>query len=161
MTGLYPDAPHAADVLFTDAARRVLAGAQTESDRLRHEFVGTEHLVLAMTQDDEATALLARLGIEAARVRATLEPVVRPGAATPTPGSARPYTSRTRQAFGLAAEAAADASGGGVGIEYLLVGLLSERESIGAQVLQHHGLSLEQAQAAARRTADDGTVGPA
>src|SRR5437764_20241 len=70
MMGLYPDAPDAGNVPFTDAAGRLLADARGESDRLRHEYIGTEHVVLALTQDTATGALLTRLGIDRDQVRA-------------------------------------------------------------------------------------------
>lgn len=156
MNGSHPDAPRASDVAFTDGARRLLAGARAEAERLRHEYVGTEHLVLAMTRDAGASALFRRFGLDGEAVRAALEAIVGPGRSTLPPGAERPHTSRTRQAFGLAAESAAACGHAAVDIEHLVVGLLGERANIGAQVLQHHGLSVEQAAAAARRSGEGG-----
>ncbi len=158
MTGLYPGAPNATDVPFTDAGRLLLAGAQAAAGRLRHEYVGTEHVVLAMTQDANATALLTRCGLDGEQVRAALEAVVGTGRATLPPGTERPYTSRTRQAFGLALENAGAHGHDAVGIEHLLVGLLGERLNIGAQVLQQYGLSAEQAAAEVRHRGDGGSA---
>jgi ATP-dependent Clp protease ATP-binding subunit ClpC len=151
MTGLYPDAPKAADVPFTDSARQLLAGAGAEAERLGHEFIGTEHVALAMTQDAEALALLRQLGVDGERARTAIEGIVRTGRAALPPGAERPYTSRTRQAFGLAAESARAHGSAAVGTGHLLVGLLRERKHIGAQVLQEQGLSAERAAAAMQR----------
>ena len=160
MAGLYPDAPRAGDVPFTDAARELLAGARAEADRLRHEYIGTEHVVLAMTQFPEAEALLAHFGLDGAQVRSTLDAIVTPPrAALPSglPSSAeRPYTSRTRQAFGFALESAAAHGHPAVGVEHIVVGLLRERENIGAQVLQEYGLSVDRAADAVRQRRDGG-----
>ena len=156
MTGLYPDAPKAEDVPFSDAAGRLLAAARDEADRLGHEFIGTEHVVLALTRDAEGAALLPRLGADPASVRAKLEAVVGPGRATLPRGAERPYTSRTRQAFGLAAESAWAHGQARVGVEHLVVGLLREQMNVGAQVLQDHGLSIEQATAEAQRRTGSG-----
>ena len=158
MTGLYPDAPKAEDVPFSDATGRLLASAGDEADRLGHEYIGTEHVVLALTRDADGAALLPRLGAEPESVRAMLETVVGPGRGAPPRGADRPYTSRTRQAFGLAAETARAQGQARVGVEHLVVGLLREKMSVGAQVLQEHGLSVEQAIAEAQRR---GGAGPA
>lgn len=151
MTGLYPDAPEAKDVPFSDAAGRLLAAARGEADRLGHEYIGTEHVVLALTRDVDGAALLPRLGAEPESVRAELEAVVGLGRGAPSRGAERPYTSRTRQAFGLAAENARSHGQARVGVEHLVVGLLREQMSIGAQVLQDHGVSVEHATAVAQR----------
>jgi ATP-dependent Clp protease ATP-binding subunit ClpC len=151
MPGLYPDAPDAAGVPFTDDARRLLADARAESDRLRHEFVGTEHVVLALTRGSVGTALLARFGVDPEQVRASLDGILTPGHAALPPGAERPYTSRTRQSFGLAAASAEAHGHAGVGVAHVVLGLLRERMNLGAQVLQQHGLSQEHAAAAVER----------
>jgi ATP-dependent Clp protease ATP-binding subunit ClpC len=151
MSGLYPDAPEPADVPFSDAAGRLLAAARGEADRLGHEYIGTEHVVLALTRDADGAALLPRVGVEPEAVRAKLEAVVGPGHGARSRGAEHPYTSRTRQAFGLAAESARAQGHTRVGVEHIVVGLLRERLNIGAQVLQEHGLSVERATAEAQR----------
>jgi ATP-dependent Clp protease ATP-binding subunit ClpC len=158
MSGLYPDAPEAGDVPFSDAAGRLLAAARGESDRLGHEYIGTEHVVLALTRDADGAALLPRLGVEPEPVRAALEEIVKTGHGALPRGAERPYTSRTQQAFALAAESARAQGQARVGVEHLVVGLLLERMNLGALVLQEHGLSVERATAEAQRR---GGAGPA
>ncbi|RKR91153.1 ClpA/ClpB-like protein [Micromonospora pisi] len=56
---------------FTVSARQVIVTAQTQRRALRHDFIGTEHLLLGLL-DDEAgpvAALLRDAGIDADRVR--------------------------------------------------------------------------------------------
>jgi ATP-dependent Clp protease ATP-binding subunit ClpC len=143
---------------FTAAARRLLAGAQGEAAGLRHEYVGTEHVLLALARDAAAAALLARLGVDPAAVRATLLSAVRPGAAALPPEAERPYTSRTQRTFALAADCARTLGQVSVGVEHLLIGVAREETGIGAQVLQHHGLTADRVAAAAQgRGAAGGT----
>lgn len=56
---------------FTDQARAVVVGAQTEAAALGHRWIGTEHLLVAALseQDDPVTRALASLGLDAGRVR--------------------------------------------------------------------------------------------
>ena len=58
---------------FTERARRVIILAREEAGRFRHDFVGTEHILLGLIRDGEgiATAVLQRLGASQARERAT------------------------------------------------------------------------------------------
>lgn len=92
MAGLYPDAPNAADVPLTEATLPLLAAAGREAYRLHHEYIGTEHVVLGMTHDANATALLSRFGLDASQVRASLDAIVKPGRATLPLEARRPYT---------------------------------------------------------------------
>ena len=132
---------------FTDTIRRLHADALSEADRLRHDYIGTEHLVLAMALQAKDTVPLARLGLDWERIRDVLEENLRPGKVLPAADMAQPYTSRTKKAFSLAAESAREAGHGNIGVEHLLVGLLRERGNIGAEVLQQCGLTEEQAAA--------------
>lgn len=130
---------------LTDGARRLLAEAHAEADRLRHEYVGTEHVALAAARQADGVAVLARTGTDPERVRAFVEQVVRAGKGAPPPGRMRPYTSRTQQSMTFAAEIARETGRQHVGVEHLLAGMLRERLNIGAQALQQSGLTLDQA----------------
>ena len=39
------------DVPFTEAARQLLSRARAESERRRHEYIGTEHVVLGLLRE--------------------------------------------------------------------------------------------------------------
>jgi ATP-dependent Clp protease ATP-binding subunit ClpC len=147
MIGPSPEGRDAGDLPFTEAARRLLSDARAESDRLRHEYIGTEHVVLALAQDADTNALLTRLGIDRQQVHASLDSIVRPGQATLPNGAERPYTRKTQQAFAFAAECARSHGHTGVGVEHVVFGLLRQRMNLGAGVLQQHGLTVEQAAA--------------
>src|SRR5437867_1346036 len=151
MLGTRPEGRDTGDLPLTEAARRLLSDARAESDRLRHEYIGTEHVVLALAQDADTTALLTRLGIDREHVRASLDSIVRPGTATLPLGAERPYTSKTMQAFAFAAECARSHGHSGVGVEHIVLGLLRQRVNLGAGVLQQHGLTLEPAAAEVQR----------
>jgi ATP-dependent Clp protease ATP-binding subunit ClpC len=142
---------------FAEDARALLAQARAESDRLRHEYLGTEHLVLALTRqpDGRAAAALRHLGIDLAGVQQLLEATVKPGHAAPAPDVERPYTSRTQKVFALAAQSAQDLGQTRVGAEHLVIGLMREGLNIGAQALHHHGLTAEAAADEIRRLAGD------
>jgi ATP-dependent Clp protease ATP-binding subunit ClpC len=143
------------DLPLADDAVRLLAEARVESDRLHHEYLGAEHLVLALTRraGDPATAPLAPLGVDGDRVRQTLAATLPAGHGALAPGAERPVTSRTRSALALAAESARAIGHPRVGTGHVLVGVLREGRNIGAQVLQHHGLTAVAAAAHARRHA--------
>jgi len=132
---------------FTEQANEVLAAARAEADRLRHEYIGTEHLVLALTlrADGVAATALKRLDIDLEGVRHTIDSTVRRGAVAPTPGSILPYTSRTQKVLELARQSARELGRDDVGTEHLLVGVLREGKGIGCQVLVHYGLTAEAA----------------
>lgn len=146
-----PKAPDLGGLPLTDAAERLLLAAGGESARLRHEYIGTEHLALALTDQSGDDALLARVGVDPGRVRTLLEGAVPPGAAPPLPTMARPYTTRTHTAFTLAGECARTLGHAHVDVEHLVAGMLRERRNVGAQTLEHLGVTDERVLDALRR----------
>lgn len=131
------------DLQLADSARQLLARARDESERLNHEYIGTEHLALALTRQIEGvvTSALHNLRIDLAQVREAIEATVHPGGASLPAGADRPYTSRTRNVLSLANESAIALGQSEIGAEHLLIGLLREGTGIGGQILMHHGLS--------------------
>lgn len=53
---------------FTDRARRVVVLAQDEARALNHNYIGTEHLLLALLETEDETGVLTRLGVQKDRV---------------------------------------------------------------------------------------------
>ncbi len=93
-------------------------------------------------QDDAATPLLV-LGVDRQRVYTLVDETIRRGIAPVTTDIERPFTSRTKQAFSLAA--AHELGHSRIDVPHLLVGLMRERLNIGAQVLADQGLTEERA----------------
>src|SRR4051794_2363534 len=61
---------------LTDEARAVLASAVRAALELRHERVGTEHVVLALAAEPRTADLFAALGIDDRAIRARIERLV-------------------------------------------------------------------------------------
>ncbi|WP_457030275.1 Clp protease N-terminal domain-containing protein [Kitasatospora sp. P5_F3] len=66
---------------FTVAARQVVVQAQVEARELKHDWIGTEHLLLGVLADpsDPAAALLVTKGLDHATARAGLARRLGPG----------------------------------------------------------------------------------
>jgi ATP-dependent Clp protease ATP-binding subunit ClpC len=158
MSNITSDSSKPGDLPFTDAARQLLADARIESDRLRHEYIASEHLVLALARQPDAAATLARLDIDPERVHTLIAEKVVRGHAAPAPGVDRPYTTRTKQALSFATESARTLGHRAVGVEHLVIGVLRERKTIGAQVLEQCGLSAERVSEQLQRSVPDGSA---
>jgi hypothetical protein len=128
---------------FTQRARRVLLLAQEEARQLNHDFIGTEHLLLALVAEGEGVgpALLAGAGVELSRVRAEVERVV--GRGTAQPAGEMSLTPRCKRVLALAVNEARQLNHAYVGTEHLLLGLLREEEGVAARVLMGLGVQLE------------------
>ncbi|HVX40663.1 MAG TPA: Clp protease N-terminal domain-containing protein [Gemmatimonadaceae bacterium] len=137
---------------FTTDVRAVLAVARDEAAALNHEYVGTEHILLALLRRPEtgAVAVLQTLGLDLEGVRDEVLAVVRPGTGSRRPSDV-PYTSRAKKTIELAMTQARALGTNYVDTEHLLLGLIAEEKGIAAQVLAAHGITLEAASAEARR----------
>ena len=60
---------------FTERARRALRLAQEEAQRLRHNYIGTEHILLGLVREGEGVAaqVLTSMGVDLQRVREAVE----------------------------------------------------------------------------------------
>jgi hypothetical protein len=151
---------------FTDAARDVVTRAQEEARRLGHDYIGTEHLLLALLDRDEAEqdvalAALRACDVERAAVRAKVVEVIGEGTATP-PGHI-PFTPRAKKVLELGLREALQLGHNCVGAEHLLLALLREGEGVACQVLTDLGVELVQLRSWVRDAVPAGSgqaVGP-
>ncbi len=134
---------------FTERTRNTLAVAREEAVRLDHEYIGTEHILLAVLADRDgvAHAVLESLGTDRDAIRAKVDEVVTPGRRTSPVGPDLPYTTRAKRVLELANTEATELQHPYLGTEHLLLGLLREEKGVGAQVLTHSGVTLSAARA--------------
>jgi len=126
---------------FTEGSRRLMVLAQEQARSLRHNYVGTEHLLLAMVLGPEGAGLraLERLGIGAAAVRERIVAEVGEGEAEPPPG-ALPFTPRAKRVVEAALRESIRLEHAHIGTEHLLLGLAADPESVSARVLAALGV---------------------
>jgi ATP-dependent Clp protease ATP-binding subunit ClpA len=142
---------------LTPRARRVLDRAQQDLPAsFNHNYVGTEHLLLALSEDADGLAgrVLARAGIQTADVRADIGTII--GRGEPAPTTERVMAPRLRIVLGLAVSEAARLDHGFVGTGHLLLGLLREGQGIAARILTQRGADLEDLTAATLRALNTG-----
>jgi ATP-dependent Clp protease ATP-binding subunit ClpC len=129
---------------LTQHAREVMSLAAEESRRLGHAYVGTEHILLALTSDPSfaKSGVLARLGLNSDAVRARVEELVQPGPrqSTSNQPASHPLTPRATLAIQMASEEAANLSQPLAGPEHLLVGLIREPTGVAGRVMRELGL---------------------
>lgn len=150
---------------FTERVRRTLARAREEASRLHHEYVGTEHLLLAIGHESEgiSAAVLQNLGADRSAIIAKIQQTVKAGSERRQTGPDLPYTSRAKKVLELAMSEARMLHHNYVGTEHLLLGLLAEQKGIAAQALVDAGVTLEKARAetiALLRTSAERPVSP-
>ena len=130
---------------FTERARRVIILAREEAGRFRHDFVGTEHILLGLIRDGEgiATAVLQRLGLRLETVKAEVERALAGFPKTLTFGEV-PFTPQAKRVLELSIEEARQLGHNYIGTEHLLLGLMKEGQSIAAKILESLGARLDE-----------------
>ena len=129
---------------FTDRARRVVVLAQDEARGLKHNYIGTEHLLLGLISEGEGVAAkaLETMEIKGEAVRASVIEITGAGE-KPVEGHI-PFTPRAKRVFELSLREALQLGHNYIGTEHLLLGLLKEGEGVAAQVLTKQGADLAQ-----------------
>jgi ATP-dependent Clp protease ATP-binding subunit ClpC len=131
-------------VNFTPRAQQVLALARAESDRLKHNYIGTEHVLLGLLALGQGVAVnvLGSLGLDLENARAKVEE--RCGSGPEKIAGHIPYTPRVKKALYLARREAKALNYTYIGTEHLLLGILREDNGLATIVLRDFSLDLKQ-----------------
>jgi len=129
---------------FTDEARQVVVAAQEEARGLRHNYIGTEYLLLGFFVNTEAGAgaALTALGLSAGYVRERVAAIVGPGDGQPASGQ-MPFTPRSKKVLELGLREALNLGHNYIETLHLLLGLARENEGVAMQILLDAGVSAE------------------
>jgi ATP-dependent Clp protease ATP-binding subunit ClpC len=135
---------------FTQRARRVLSLAHQEAERMRQNYIGTEHLLLGLIREDGGVAgrVLRELGLEAERVQEIVERLTGTGTST---GGKLDLSPGTQQVLEYAVDEARRLGHHYIGTEHLLLGLVRYGEGVANDVLRKLGVTPEQIRRQTRR----------
>ncbi len=133
---------------FTPRVQKVLSLAQTESQRLGHAYIGSEHLLLALVKlgGGLAIQILDEFDIDLNELKSQIEQQVATG--NEKHQGERPYTPRAKKVLDLSIKEANALQHSYVGTEHILLGLLREGQNVAANILTNLGLDLEEAREA-------------
>ncbi len=129
---------------FTDNAKKALNLARQEAQRLNHEYLGTEHILLGLLHLDGCTAMrvLDGLGTNPRQVRVEVEKLIESGPTQVKPVQL-PFTLRAKKVLELSMEDAGGLGDSFIGTEHLLLGVIKEQEGVGGRALRSLGVTLE------------------
>ncbi len=135
---------------LTQRARRVLSLAHQEAERMRHNYIGTEHLLLGLIREEGGVAgrVLRELGLESSRVQEIVERLTGTGQHR---GGKIDLSPGTQQVLEHAVEEAKRMGHHYIGTEHLLLGLIRHQEGVALNVLQKLGVTPEQIRRQTRR----------
>ena len=127
---------------YTEGAKRALVIAQEKAIEFKHNYVGTEHVLLGLVEEEKSVSAraLAALGIKGKELEA--EVVAAVGKGTHNGGQLQ-MTPRTKHVLNLAQEAANSRGHNYIGTEHILLGLLSDGGGVAMQLLASKGIRPE------------------
>ena len=127
---------------YTEGAKRALMIAQEKAIEFKHNYVGTEHVLLGLVEEEKSVSAraLAALGIKGKELEA--EVIAAVGKGTHSGGQLQ-MTPRTKHVLNLAQEAANSRGHNYIGTEHILLGLLSDGGGVAMQLLASKGIRPE------------------
>jgi hypothetical protein len=128
--------------LYTEKARRTVYFARYEASQYGSPYIETEHILLGLLREDQRWTVTLRQ-------RETIE-VIRQQIESRSSASSKIHTSidlplsnESKRVLAYSAEEAARLGHHHIGTEHLLLGLMREKKSFAASILQQHGFGLD------------------
>lgn len=126
---------------FTERAREVVVLAQDEARTLRHDYIGTEHVLLGLLLEEEGLGarVLESLGVTLEQTRERIRAIVGEGEPGEPVTGQIPFTPRAKQTMELALREALSLGNKYIGTEHILLGLVRVGEGVGVDILESLG----------------------
>ena len=130
--------------LYTPYAQQALDGAEAVARHYNHTYIGTEHVLACIFKMENCNACkcLARLGLDNDDLGMELDRMIGRGDALMARG-ALPLTARTKKVLEFAKIEAVRMKADKVGTEHIVLAMLREGESVGAQILFGHEVTAD------------------
>ena len=128
---------------WTPRAHQALVLAHKAAEQLGHKYIGTEHLLLGLTNLGQGTAVnvLQRIGLDLQTIRTEVGRSI--GSGLDHVQGFGPYNAGANEVFSLAATEAQALNHSYVGTEHILLGLLREGDGVAGWVLLNLGVDIE------------------
>jgi len=130
---------------LTQRAQKVLQLAQEEAIRMKHESIGTEHILLGLIREGGGIAAKALEAIDVSfeTIEKGVESLV--GTGSKDVGPIVHYTPRAKKVIELSVDESRKLGHSYIGTEHILLALIREGEGVAARVLNNAGVSLNRA----------------
>jgi ATP-dependent Clp protease ATP-binding subunit ClpC len=131
---------------FTERARQVVVLAQDEARALKHNYIGTEHILLGLLREEEGLAarVLESLDVTVEEVRMQVARII--GQGDEHIVGQIPFTPRAKKVLELSLREAMALGHNYIGTEHILLGLVRERQGVAMRVLLDFGADAERIQ---------------
>ena len=128
---------------FTERGRQVIVLAQRRSQLLKHDYIGTEHILLGLLREEEGLAAkaLENRGVSVEATRAKVVRIV--GQGKDARSGQIPFTPRAKKVLESSLHESRTLGHGYIGTEHVLLGLIDDPESVAARILRDFDLTAE------------------
>jgi ATP-dependent Clp protease ATP-binding subunit ClpC len=124
---------------FTERARLAVEHhAEEEARALRHNYLGTEHILLGLLREEEGLAarVLASFAVTLEEVRAQVAQIMGVGDEVAT--GRIPFTPRAKKVLELSLRESLSLGHDYIGTEHILLGLVRENGGVASEILVDH-----------------------
>ncbi len=131
--------------MFTEKARKAIELARDEAARLKHDYIGTEHLLLGLIRlaDGLAIDILNNIGIDLNELKGSIEEMVQPSGGTMQAGQL-PLTARAKKTLEVSGNEARALKSKDIDTEHILLALLKDEEGVASQVLSMYDVDYKE-----------------
>ena len=126
--------------IFSEKAKAVLQNAASIAVEFRRKYIDTEHILLALLQDELIQKIFEKLNMDVEEVRTNMTSMMTAGNFSEGRIDLAP---RAKQVLEITFQESRSMNHTYIGPEHILLGLLSEGEGLAAQVLKSMGLTYE------------------
>lgn len=130
---------------FSPRVKDVISYSREEALRLRHDYIGTEHLLLGLIREGDGVAIsvLKNIGLDMGAVRASIEEAVKGSSMSRTPISSVPLTKQAEKVLKVTYLEAKIFKSDIIGTEHLLLAILRDEDNIASQILEKHRVTYD------------------
>lgn len=130
---------------FSPRVKDVISYSREEALRLRHDYIGTEHLLLGLIREGDGVAIkiLKNIGVDVGSIRQATEDAVKGSSMSRAPIGNMPLTKQAEKVLKITYLEAKIFKSDVIGTEHLLLAILRDEENIASQVLQQYSITYD------------------
>ncbi|WP_293886581.1 MULTISPECIES: ATP-dependent Clp protease ATP-binding subunit [unclassified Sphingobacterium] len=130
---------------FSPRVKDVISYSREEALRLRHDYIGTEHLLLGLIREGDGMAIkiLKNIGIDTTALRQSVEDAVKGASVSRAPIGNMPLTKQAEKVLKITYLEAKIFKSDIIGTEHLLLAILRDEDNIASQILQQYNVTYD------------------
>src|SRR5690606_30231524 len=135
----------AMEAKFSPRVKDVISYSREEAIRLKHDYIGTEHLLLGLIREGDGMAikLLKNAEVDIAELRRAIEEAVKGSSVSRPPVNNMPLTKQAEKVLKITYLEAKIFKSDVIGTQHLLLSILRDEDNIASQILMQFNVNYE------------------